>query len=138
MSQDTKMPHPDEVRPPEGPRVLGVTELCANHPNLSEYIGQVEQECDALRAKLAAAETQIMVMRDEEAQRVKLKAIAALWDEGRRKEEIASRAAMESIGISTHWYYNAGKTVGAMVLELVEIVKNTRTQAPQTLREGEG
>ncbi len=92
-------------------------------------------ERDALAARLAAAETQIAVMRDEEAQRVKLKAMQMLFDKDRQEADAKSRAAMESIGISTHWSYNAGKTVGAMTLELVELVKALRAKPPTTNEE---
>lgn len=89
-------------------------------------LDRANAEIDRLRASLAAAETQVMVMRDEEAQRVKLKAVAALIDKNRNEEEAKSRAAMESIGIVGHWSYTCGKTVGAMTLELCELVKSLR------------
>lgn len=88
--------------------------------SLEEHIAGRMNE---LRAEKAALATQIAVMRDEEAQRVKIKALEVLWDKNRIEDERKSREAMQSIGISTHWSYTAGKTTGAMTLELVELVK---------------
>ena len=125
MNDDTK----EDPSPKRGPRPwteMGVAELCANHPGLSEYIAQLESRHDVAQARLAAAETQVMVMRDEEAQRVKLKAVQCLIDKNQHEADARSRKAMESIGISTHWSYTAGKTVNAMVLELVDVVKALR------------
>jgi len=128
MSDDdiAKQAHPDEVRSPQPPTEISVTELCANHPNLREYIAQLESRHDVAQARIAAAETQIMVMRDEEAQRVKLKAIAVSWEKNRNDDEARAKKAVESVGISTHWDHTSGKTIGAMVLELVEVVKQLR------------
>ena len=103
-----------------------VTELCADHENLREYIAQLESRHDVAQARIAAAETQVVVMRDEDAQRVKLKAVQCLIDKNQHEADARSRKAMESIGISTHWSYTAGKTVNAMVLELVDVVKALR------------
>lgn len=127
MSDDTK----EDPSPKRGCRPwteMSVTELCADHPGLSEYIAQLESRHDASQARIAAAETQVMVMRDEEAQRVKLKAVQALIDKNQHESDAKSRAAMESIGIVGHWSYTAGKTVNAMVLELVEVVKALRAK----------
>ena len=122
--------------PPAAP-AESVTELCANHPNLREYIGHLEDARDSLSARLAALETQIAVMRDEEAQRVKMRAVQALIDKNQQDADAKSRSAMQSIGISTHWSYTAGKTVGAMTLELVEVVKKQCAEV-ERLRGGAG
>jgi hypothetical protein len=122
MNDETK----EDPSPKRSPRLwteMSVTELCADHPGLGDYIAQLESRHDAAQARIAAAETQVMVMRDEEAQRVKLKAVQALIDKNQIEADARSRKAMESIGISTHWSYTAGKTVNAMVLELVDVVK---------------
>lgn len=127
MSNDTKE-DPSPSREPRPWTEMSVTELCAEHPGLREYIGHLEDARDALSARLAAVETQIMVMRDEEAQRVKMKAVQVLIDKNQHEADARSRKAMESIGISTHWSYTAGKTVNAMVLELVDVVKALRVK----------
>lgn len=96
---------------------------------ISRHLEPVIERAEAEKSALA---TQVAVMRDEEAQRVKLKAVQVLIDKNQQESDRKCREAMESIGISTHWSYAAGKTVGAMTLELVEWVKKATAHKSAT------
>lgn len=101
--------------PSPAPRALragyrSVTELCADHENLRDYIGQLERERDAAMEELA--------LRDK-------KATAERVMSGTYGHQLAEIGKLlDAEGIRAHWDYTSGISTTTRVKMLIERSRN--------------
>ena len=107
MTDEKHDPNPAKYGPNPHP---SVTELCADHENLREYIAQLERERDVLRDELEQRD------KKDRAERVESGTFRhQLIDVGR---------LLDAEGIRTHWDYTSGISVATRVKMLIERTKN--------------
>lgn len=87
-------------------RYQSVTELCADHENLREYIAQLERERDVIRQELEARD------KKDRTERVESGTF--------RHQLIDVSRLLDAAGIRTHWDYTSGISVATRVKMLIE------------------
>lgn len=99
----------EDPTPKPTPRIvaqMSVTELCANHENLREYIAQLEVEREALIEELQQRD------KKDRAERV------ASGTYAHQLNEIKGR--LDNAGIRSHWDYTSGISAAVRVKMLIE------------------